>query len=150
MNHSDSQRTILHVDDDPAQLRLVAQVLTKQGYRVVSEEDPTKVLDLLLKSGARLALVDVDMPRINGLDLLRLIKQQDGGVQVIMLTGVTTMSSVLRSMRWGAEACVFKPIADSHPLLSAVEAAFAKIEAWWTTLDELNRRKSEESSSAAV
>lgn len=134
-------RTVLHVDDDPALLRVVQAKLGKHGYDVLSLEDPTQISKVLLESGARVVLLDVDMPQVNGLSVLKEIKTLDGGVQVIMVTGMVSMSTVLQSMRWGAEACVFKPIADLDPLLGALDAAFAKIGRWWTALDDLNRRK---------
>ena len=91
------------------------------------------------------------MPRINGLDLLKEIKAFDGGMQVVMLTGLVTMTTVLQSLRCGAESCFFKPIADIRPLVAGLEACFQKIERWWETLDELSsRRKAEALSGPAT
>ncbi len=139
----DRSRTILHVDDDPSVHRIVTKALQNENYDVISLEDPTQVSRELLSSGARVVLLDIDMPQIDGLTLLRQIKEQDGGVQVIMLTGFVSMNTVLRSMRWGAEACVFKPLTDFNSLLTAVRASFNKIDFWWDTLHELNQRKSQ-------
>ncbi len=135
------ERTILHVDDDPSILRIVRKILIAEDYDVVSLDDPTLITKRRLETGARVVLLDLEMPQIDGLSVLRDIKTQDGGVEVIMLTGIVSMSTVLQSMRWGAEACVFKPIIDRQPLLSALKAAFDKIDRWWATLDELNARR---------
>ncbi|NOY41853.1 MAG: response regulator [Planctomycetes bacterium] len=135
-------RTILHIDDDPNVHRIVTRILQKNNYEVFSLEDPTQTSQELIKSGARVVLLDIDMPQIDGLTLLKQIKSHDGGVQVIMLTGFVSMNTVLQSMRWGAEACVFKPLTDFTPLLTAVRASFEKIDFWWDTLHELNQRKS--------
>ena len=135
-------RTILHVDDDPNILRIVAKQLGDLGYDIVSIEDPTQCARELIKTGARLVILDVDMPTIDGLTLLEDIKHHDGGIQVIMLTGAVSMSTVLQSMRWGAEACVFKPITDFGPLVASIEATFNKIDRWWDSLEDLNRLKS--------
>ena len=137
------ERTILHVDDDPDMLRIVARRLADEGYRVISLSDPRDVAARLSDSGARLALVDIEMPEMDGLSLLRQIKRDDASVQVIMLTGVVTLSTALRTMRYGAEACVFKPIDDFSPLLTAVDAAFAKLDRWWQSLEDLRRRKAD-------
>lgn len=137
------ERTILHVDDDPDMLRIVARRLADEGYRVISLNDPREVPARLSESGARLALVDIEMPEMDGLSLLRQIKRDDASVQVIMLTGVVTLSTALRTMRYGAEACVFKPIDDFSPLLTAVDAAFAKLDRWWQSLEDLRRRKAD-------
>ncbi len=134
--------TILHVDDDPTMLRIVAKTLGKNNYDVVSLEDPREATRALLKTGARVVLLDIDMPHLDGLTLLDEIKRQDSGVQVIMLTGLVSMTTVLQSMRCGAEACIFKPLTNFNLLLTAVATAFEKIDRWWGTLDDLNKRKS--------
>jgi len=135
-------RTILHIDDDPSLLKIVSKKLSLSGYDVHSLDDPKQTSRELITTGARLVLLDIDMPDIDGLTLLEDIKRHDGGIQVIMLTGLVSMTTVLQSMRWGAEACVFKPITDIQPLTTAIDAAFEKIDRWWMALDELNLRKS--------
>ncbi len=138
------QRTILHIDDDPAILRFVSAGLSQHGYDVISLSDPTLAGQKLLESDASVVLMDVDMPQIDGLTLLKQLKAQDGGVQVIMVTGLVSMSTVLRSMRYGAEACVFKPITDLSALLRCVNACFVKLDRWWDTLIELRSLKRQE------
>ena len=135
-------RTVLHIDDDPAILRIVSQALKAEECEVVSLSDPTLALQELRKTGARTVVLDIDMPQMDGLTLLKKIKDYDGGIQVIMLTGLVTMDSVLKSLRLGAEACLFKPLHDFQPLRNAVEASFEKIDYWWATLHELKERKS--------
>lgn len=135
------ERQILHVDDDPQMTLLVAERLSPHGYEVVSLNDPTQAINELVQNQWRVVLLDVDMPRINGLDLLREIKAYDGGVQVIMLTGIVTVTTVLQSFRWGAEACFFKPLNDIEPLVEAIDNSFKKIDHWWGALEDLSHRK---------
>lgn len=137
------KQTILHIDDDPAILRLVAGKLTKEGYEVVSCSDPTDIEGLLLASNARICLLDISMPNADGLDVLKQIKRHDGSVQVIMLTGLVSMNSVLDSMRNGAEALYFKPILDFEPLLAIIKDACRKTERWRQTLHELRQRRTQ-------
>ncbi|MFI4876898.1 MAG: hypothetical protein ACIALR_16215, partial [Blastopirellula sp. JB062] len=61
--------------------------------------------------------------------------------QVIMLTGLVTLSTVLDSMRYGAETCLFKPVNEIEPLLEVLEAAFAKHGRWWSALHDLKQRQ---------
>jgi len=143
---ANTQRLVLHVDDDPQVCRIIQRQLSRRGFEVTSINDPRRVLEELLKSEYRVVICDIDMPEIDGLELLRQIKQQDGGVQVIMLTGLVTMTSVLRSLRLGAEACLFKPLTDVGPLEVALEDAFRKLDRWWGTLEELSQRRREERS----
>jgi len=144
-------RHILHVDDDPQITTLVAKYLNAHGYQATAIHDPCQVIHRLPQFQERVVLLDIDMPLINGLELLKQIKAFDGGIQVVMLTGLVTMTTVLQSLRLGAEACHFKPITDIRPLIDALDGCFRKIERWWATLDDLSaRRKSEAEQLGAV
>lgn len=134
-------KSILHVDDDPQMTRLVAEFLRRKGYEVTSLNDPTQTLRALSNSDYRVVLLDIDMPQIDGLELLRQIKRNYGGSQVIMLTGLVTVSNLLQSYRWGAEFYIFKPLTDFAPLLSAIETVFRKIDHWWVALEELSKQR---------
>jgi CheY-like chemotaxis protein len=134
-------RNILHADDDPVFTALVAELLKDHGYDVTSVNDPSEVLPRLLRAQQRVVLLDIDMPRIDGIELLKQIKAFDGGIQVILLTGLVTMTSMLQGLRWGAEACFFKPMIDIAPLAEALSDCFRKSDRWWTSLDALSQRR---------
>lgn len=140
-------RTILHVDDSSVIRELVKVHYQKLGYEVISLDDPTKVLSTLLTHNCQVVISDIEMEPIDGMTLLQQIKKEDGGLSVIMLTGVIGTNTILRSMRWGAEACIFKPLKDFTRLDTAVEAAFAKHDQWWESLQEaqaeISRTKSQ-------
>jgi DNA-binding NtrC family response regulator len=137
-------RRILHVDDDPAVTALVAEYLKEYGYTSTQFNNPCEVISQLQKFQERVVLLDIDMPQLNGLQLLKQIKTLDGGIQVIMLTGFGTMNSVLQSLRWGAEACFFKPLTDFEPLFAALSDCFQKIDRWWITLNDLTQYRNDE------
>ena len=138
-------RRILHVDDDPQITNLVAAYLHDYGFETSSVHDPCQVIQQLPRYQERVVILDIDMPRLNGLELLTQIKAFDGGIQVVMLTGLVTMTTVLQSLRLGAEACFFKPVDAIEPLVDALSDCFRKLDRWWGTLDELTRRRKEES-----
>jgi DNA-binding NtrC family response regulator len=141
---SNNARMILHVDDDPQILKIVAKRLEKKGIEVLSMNSPDDVIASLVRTGCRVVLLDVDMPGKNGLDVLKEIKKHDGGIQVLMLTGLVTMDSALRAFRLGAETCFFKPITDYDGLIEALDAAFDRLDRWKGVLKELcDRRKDE-------
>lgn len=133
------EREILHVDDDPATTKIVAKRLEPHGYQVTGLNDPTQTINELIYNQWRVVLLDIDMPDLNGLDLLREIKTYDGGIQVIMLTGIVTLTSALESLRRGAEACFFKPLEDINPLVESLQRTFQKLDHWWTALEDLSR-----------
>lgn len=127
-------QSVLHVDSDLSALRSVESYLTKQGYQVESLEEAERALDVLLEKDIRVVILDLQLPGMSGLDLLSQIKEENAGIQVIALTSPVSLSSVLESMRGGAEACFFKPLVDFAPLEAALEASFQKNRRWWTTL----------------
>lgn len=135
------RKAILHVDDDPVFTRLVAQRLTAAGYEVTSLNDPSQTIRVLNDSYHRLVLLDIDMPDMSGLKLLRQIKSECGGVQVIMLTGTVSMQTLLQSFRWGAEFFVFKPLESMRPLVTAIESVFQKIDHWWVAMEHVGKER---------
>lgn len=134
-------REILHVDDDPQITRLIAKQLEAHGYNVKSLNDPAEVINDLIHGKRRVVLLDIDMPGTNGIELLSQIKEYDAGIQVIMLSGVVTVTTALQALKAGAEACFFKPVNDIGPIVEALDAAFCRIDHWWEALRELSLRK---------
>lgn len=130
-------RKILHVDDDFLITNLVADHLNRKGYEVTSLNDPTAAIQTVIDGNFRVVILDIEMPGIGGLQLLEEIKAHDGGIQVVMLTGLVKTSTVLRTMRRGALTCNFKPMGDFHNLDESVELAFQIINRWWESLNEL-------------
>jgi DNA-binding NtrC family response regulator len=129
-----TEKIVLHVDDDPAILNIVRASLQKRGY-------PRNALGVLAACGARVVLLDIDMPGKDGLSLLSEIKNRDGGIQVVMLTGMVSMGTILQATGLGAQHCVFKPVHDMNRVGDAVDRCFANIENWWTALREWIERK---------
>ena len=134
-------RTILHVDDDPQFTQIVAHLLQHRGYDVVSLSDPQEALGELVRHGYRIVILDIDMPGVDGIELMRQIKEFDGGIQVIMLTGLVTLSNAMAAFRRGAEACYFKPLESVDELCRSIDATFQKIEHWWGALNNLTKQR---------
>ena len=132
---------VLHVDDDPAIRNIVRVTLQKRGYTVVSIGDPEIALNALAECAARVVILDIDMPGKDGLTLLREIKNRDAGIQVVMLTGMVSMGTILQATGLGAQHCVFKPVDDMNKVGDAVDSCFANIESWWDALREWIERK---------
>lgn len=137
-------RRLLHVDDDPAILRLVHQRLRRRGFQVDSTCDPLECLDVIVREGYRVVLTDLNMPQMSGLELIKRIKTIDGGIQVVVLSGLVKFTTALDSMRAGAESCVFKPVLKVDPLANALEQAFTKIDYWANALRDLKLLRAEQ------
>lgn len=137
----------MHVDDDPAILRIVERLLSKRGYNVISVSDPNVAIETMQAHSIKLVITDLDMPGKSGLELLQEIKDIDGSIQVLMLTGMVSMSTILKATRLGAEECQFKPIEDYEEIGNAADRAYEKMLRWWRTLREWKARQKAFSSS---
>ncbi|MFC2139829.1 response regulator [Bacteroidota bacterium] len=80
---------ILCVDDDVPTLNLIKQAIEAAGYRALSESDSTKVMDMIKDKEVDLAIIDLDMPEIDGIKLIELIKSENKftNLPIIIYTG---------------------------------------------------------------
>ena len=116
-------RTLV-VDDDQDSCDLIEKILKKEGYRVITMTDGRKVEDELRKTEVHLAIVDLKMPEISGLDVLQIIRQHDSDCAVIMMTGYATLDSAVSALRGGVVDYLRKPVREDE-LLGAVRRALA-------------------------
>jgi DNA-binding NtrC family response regulator len=116
-------RTLV-VDDDQDSCDLIEKILKKDGYRVTTLTDGRKVEEELRKQEIHLAIVDLKMPEISGLDVLQIIRQHDSDCAVIMMTGYATLDSAVSALRGGVVDYLRKPVREDE-LLGAVRRALA-------------------------
>lgn len=135
-----AERSVLHIDDDPQFVRLVGQYLGRHGFQVQALHDPREYVHHIAEYSQRVILLDVNMPHVDGLEVLQAIKHLDGSMQVIVLTAMTSMSTLMQAFCAGAE-CLFKPIRQMDTLLDAVSSSFRKIDRWWQALEELSAQR---------
>ncbi|MGH9941277.1 MAG: response regulator [Pyrinomonadaceae bacterium] len=115
--------TILVVDDDLDLLELVSYALKREGFDVVVAENGFAGLELLGEMKPMIALLDVMMPGMSGLEMLNRLRQLDRNMPAIIMTAAATPEVALTALR--DEACDFlaKPF-HLDDLISAVNAAF--------------------------
>ena len=77
---------ILVVDDDAVTCRLLSEVLGRDGDEVVAETDPRRALARLADDGVDVAILDVQMPTLDGLELLRRLRERLPDVPVVVMT----------------------------------------------------------------
>jgi DNA-binding NtrC family response regulator len=115
---------ILVVDDDQDSCELVEKILKKEGYRVSTLTDGRKVEEELRKNDIHLAIIDLKMPDISGLDVVDTIRHQDSDCAVILMTGYATLDSAVSALRGGVVDYLRKPVREDE-LLGAVRRALA-------------------------
>jgi signal transduction histidine kinase len=115
---------VLIVDDFPDTLALYEAVLTEDGHHVRVAPDGTAALRLVDEREPELVLLDVSMPGLGGVEVLRRLRaRRGGGPAVIMLTAARREpQSIEAGLKEGADAYLTKPI-DSRELLARVRAA---------------------------
>ncbi|RLA81416.1 MAG: UDP-3-O-[3-hydroxymyristoyl] N-acetylglucosamine deacetylase [Deltaproteobacteria bacterium] len=113
---------ILIVDDEEAVIKAIAGALEDEGYLTLTARDGREALEIYRREGADVVLLDIWMPDIDGLDLLRRIKDVDDGCPVIMISGHATVSTAVKAMKMGAFDFLEKPL-SVEALLGTVERA---------------------------
>ncbi len=105
---------ILVVDDEETIRFCLKEALESEGYEIYTEGDGEKSLSLVKKVIPDLVILDLKMPGINGLDLLREIKLHDPNILVILLTGHGSVDSAVSAMKAGAFDYLEKPFKLEH------------------------------------
>ncbi|MBO1719841.1 response regulator transcription factor [Extibacter sp. GGCC_0201] len=102
------QYTVLVVDDDKEIVRSLGKLLELEGYNVLRAYNGMEALDLLVTDKVHLILLDVMMPRLNGLSALMKIRERNN-IPVIMLSAKTEESDKVIGLSMGADDYVTKP-----------------------------------------
>jgi len=107
---SEQQQARILIAEDEANLRLVLQKeLERLGYRVQAAPDGEAALRRLEESNVDVLLCDINMPRIDGMELLRRVHERPNPPEVIMLTGQATVETAVEAMKLGAYDYLTKP-----------------------------------------
>ena len=101
--------TILVIDDDETMRDSCKEILLKDNYDVKLAETGETGLELLRKNVFDIAIVDLKLPGINGIEVLKNIKEKSPEVVVIVITGYATVSSAVDAMKFGAYDFLPKP-----------------------------------------
>jgi putative two-component system response regulator len=114
---------VLAVDDSAANLALLQQLLVREGYEVRTARDGEEALDAVLRETPDIVITDVMMPRRNGFDLCRAIKNHPAArlVPVVLVTSLDGAQDRIRGIDAGADDFLRKPF-DPHELRARVRS----------------------------
>jgi DNA-binding response OmpR family regulator len=106
---------VLVADDDDDILLLVTTRLRRDGFVVIQARDGDEALDLALERRPQIAVLDIGMPGLDGLEVVRAIRADDAtkDMRVILLTAKAQESDVRRGFEAGADAYVKKPFSPA-------------------------------------
>jgi DNA-binding NtrC family response regulator len=109
-----SGETILVVDDDPYIRQALEDRLASLGFQVMLASDGIQALEAVERGSPQLILLDIELPGIKGIDVLKEIRRRDIDVPVIMITAYGSIDLAVESMRQGAYDFVPKPFKPGH------------------------------------
>ena len=100
---------ILLVDDDRLLREVIGDFLSTHGYEVELAEDARHALAKFAPGKYKVALIDLGMPGMNGIELMKEIMQKDPDIFCLIMTGYPTIDSAYKSMVEGASDYIIKP-----------------------------------------
>ena len=103
-------KRILIVDDEERMCESLGRLLSKEGYSVVTATSGNRALEEMRKESFDAAIIDVKMPGMDGVTLLKELKEWNPGLGVIMMTSYGNIDTYLSSMNMGAFEYLMKPI----------------------------------------
>jgi len=121
----ENRAEILIVDDEPFIRDIVSRKLTAEGYSCAQAGDAEQALSTLARESFECILSDINMPGLDGIELLRRVRLTDQDVAVIMMTGAPDIDVALEAMRLGAHDHLAKPL-NLDELVIEVERAVEK------------------------
>jgi len=113
-------KSVLVVDDEEVFRTRLARALENRGYEVSCAADGDEALRLARTDSPEYAVVDLRMPKMSGLELVRALRGLDATTRIVVLTGYGSIATALEAVRSGAVHYLTKP-ADLDEILTALE-----------------------------
>lgn len=103
-----SAHTVLVVDDELGPRQAIEMILQRR-YNVLTCEDPEEAMSIISSGKVDIVMLDIKMPKIDGLQLLKSMKSIAPDIQVVLITGYPSMQSAIEAVRYGAYDYIIKP-----------------------------------------
>lgn len=114
--------TVLIIDDDITFCLMLKTLLAKNGYDVTTVFSPVEAKQIIEDKRFDIVFTDLRMPKISGMELIRLIKEKAPASQIIMMTGYADISTAIESIKRGAYTYIPKPL-NPDEVLSVIKEA---------------------------
>ncbi len=115
---------VLCVDDEPVILHVLSRLLEVQGFEVVTCGDPETAQSTFVEGAFDIVITDIHMPGMNGLTLMRALRNKQPELPVVIVTGHGTVDTAIEALREGATGMLVKPFTGAE-LLAEVRRALA-------------------------
>ena len=121
-----SSVSILIVDDEEMMRTLLNRILSREGYKIRSAEDGVVALEALKAERFDIIISDMKMPRMDGFELLKIVKNEYPKIGVIIMTAYGDTYTVKDALLLGADEYITKPF-KSYEISLVVERAYWRI-----------------------
>jgi two-component system, NtrC family, response regulator HydG len=115
---------VMVVDDEVEICRLMSDILSRRGYEPRAFQDGEAALEHMRRERPPIAILDIKMPRINGVELAQELRKANPDVSIVMITGYARDELVNEALRLNVEACLAKPVRPTTimDMLAVVES----------------------------
>lgn len=113
---------ILVVDDEPEMLEILCESLKVAGHEPVGVSDGVEAVLAVLNQSWDMVLMDIRMPRLDGINAMRIMREISPKIPIITFTGQAGRGEMSQSAKYGATACLLKPISLGK-LMEVIKAA---------------------------
>ncbi|MBS7621986.1 response regulator [Candidatus Bathyarchaeota archaeon] len=118
---------ILVVDDDENIRKVLKAILEEEGYTVDEAENANKAIEKTKRKVYNLALIDIRLPDMEGIELLTKMKDTLPRMRKIIITGYPTLQNAIEAVNRGADAYILKPF-DMDKVLATIKEQLKKYE----------------------
>jgi len=118
-----SDITVLVVDDEPSNVASLEKIFGREGMRVLTADGAKTALEVARKHRVQVVLTDLMMPGVNGVELLKALKEITPDTEVVLMTAYGTVETAVQTMREGAYDFVEKPLKRMNIVKSVKKAA---------------------------
>jgi CheY-like chemotaxis protein len=117
--------SILIADDDPAARETLREIFAVQGFRTLMAESGEEAIDLVREHEVHLALMDMHLPRLSGLETIAIVRQLKGIIPAILITADQDDNLMRRALSGHAFCVLAKPV-SRHVVIYVVHKALEK------------------------
>ncbi|MBC2705392.1 response regulator, partial [Desulfobacula sp.] len=114
--------TILVVDDEPNYLIVLTELLKDEGFEVFSAQNGKEAFDIVLGTDLDLVVTDMQMPVMDGLELIKAVKSHNKDLPIIMITAYGEVEKAVKAMQAGAFNYLTKPFENDELVVSIKKA----------------------------
>ena len=114
MSAKNTNYKILVVDDEKSLREMLSILLERQGYQVEQATDGVAALSMAQENSYDLIISDIQMPKMNGIELLRQLRSQDNNVTMMMVTAFSSTEEAVEAMKLGAYDYITKPFKNDE------------------------------------